>query len=83
VAETDDLKPGTRVRFGISAVGTIHLDDPYRFTEYIAAEHDTGTIYSSPGAMPEGWVLVHLDEKDEDGHDLYAPVHPSMIEVAA
>jgi hypothetical protein len=77
----DTLHPGTRVRITQGAIGTILLHDPYHFTPYIASEGDTGTVYSGkPGAMPEGWLLVRLEHKDDDGNDLYAPVHPSMVE---
>lgn len=75
-----EFQPGQRVKIIQGAMGTIRLDDPYRFTDYICAEGDKGTVYSSPGAMPEGWVLVHLDHKHDDGSDLYCPVHPMVLE---
>lgn len=77
-----EFAPGTRVKVKLAALGTIRLDQPYAFTDYICAVGDTGTIYTESGAMPEGWVLVHLDHKHDDGSDLYAPVHPAMLERA-
>lgn len=79
---TNTLAPGSRVHITGEALGTIRLDDPYRFTDYIASPGDAGTVYSSPGAMPEGWLLVQLDHRHDDGSTLYCPVHPSMVEPA-
>ncbi len=78
----ETFDPGTRVRITSGAIGTVLLHEPYRFTPYIASEGDTGEVYSAPGAMPDGWLLVHLDHRDDDGNDLYAPVHPSMVAAA-
>ena len=77
-----EFQSGQRVKINTAALGTIHLDNPYRFTEYVASIGDEGAVYSSPGAMPEGWLLVKLDAKDDDGRDLYVPVDPRMIEAA-
>jgi hypothetical protein len=73
---------GQRVKINIEACGTIYLDNPYRFTEYVAGIGDEGEVFSSPGAMPEGWLLVKLDAKDDEGLPLFAPVDPRMLDAA-
>ena len=79
------MKADTRVKINTANIGTIRIHNPYRFTDYVASDGDEGIIVDSE-SLPEGWVLVRLDEPDpepdhhdSDGH-LYAPVHPGMIE---
>lgn len=77
------LTKGQRVRFLAEKLGTIALHDPYGFTEVVAEHGDEGTLYTDVGDMPNGWVLVKLEQRDQHGNELYAPVHPDWLEPVA
>lgn len=77
----------TRVKITAEALGTIRLFNPYKFTDLHTEVGDAGELVEAPGGMPEGWVLIRLDEADpepthpdSDGH-LYVPAAEGMYEV--
>lgn len=74
-----DYAPGQRVHLIAGPMGTVLWDTPHRFTPIIVEAGATGTIETGPGAMPDGWVLVKLDEAAPDGAALYCPVHPVAL----
>lgn len=66
----------TTVRFTAGSLGLISPEDPYKFARETASAGEEGELVEPadyPVSVPEGWVLVKVG-------DLYAPVHPSMIE---
>lgn len=72
---------GSRVRFLTGPLGTITLDNPYRFTEVTVPEGSEGTVYSDEGTMPDGWLLVRIGLRDNDLRELYVPVRPESLEL--
>lgn len=66
----------TPVRFTLGPLGLVSADSPYKFAEEVVNEGDHGDMIVQgelPFSVPEGWVLVKVGE-------LYAPVHPGMVE---
>lgn len=66
----------TRVRFTMDSLGLVTRDDPLHFHPRTVGTGDEGILIPDdeyPFSVPDGWILVQVD-------DLYAPVHPSMIE---
>ena len=72
---------GSRVRFTSGPLGTITLDNPYRFTPLTVPAGSEGMVYSDDGTMPDGWLLVRLDETDDQGRELFVPIHPEQLEL--
>ncbi len=68
-----------RVRFTVGPLGCLRPTTPLgRFDERSVAEGEEGDLIVEgelPFEVPEGYVLVRVEG------DLYAPVHPGMIEV--
>lgn len=79
---TDTFTPGQRVRFTADTLGVMRLDAGAKFAAPTVGKGDTGTVFSHPGQMPDGWLMVETELTDDDGARLYAPVHPDMIEAA-
>ena len=81
------------VRFTADSIGLVAADDPFRFVPPVVREGDTGELLVEatdgddfPFSVPDGWVIVRVDVPFEHPifgrlDALYAPVHPSMIEV--
>lgn len=68
------------VRF-LATVGLIDGEvSAYKFHERVVEPGEFGDLIVEgdlPFEVPEGWVLVRVEH---EGHFLYAPVHPEMIE---
>lgn len=73
------FEPGALVRVaaGVENLGTIRLEDPYRFTDVTVGAGTEGVIYSEAGAMPDGWQMVRLVGAHEG---LYLPIDPRWLE---
>jgi hypothetical protein len=77
-----DYKSGDRVRFTRGPLGLVKGDTPLgKFEPETVESGDTGVVVDLPenhAALPEGWIAVAPDK--HWGTELYAPVHPWMLD---